>query len=82
MEQSREMGCVSHLTAKIIGTQKRARGAVKAGDLVRFKHDGQLMLITSIQRPGVFNGVFVTGRRHGQGITSYESLMEQTNESR
>ena len=55
---------------------------MQPGDLVRFKHDGQLMLITAVQRPGCFHGVFVSGRRHGQGVTSYESLMEKTNESR
>jgi uncharacterized protein YodC (DUF2158 family) len=60
---------------------ENASWQMKAGDLVRFKHDGQLMLITHVQRPGVFHGMFVSGRRHGQGVTSYESLMEHINES-
>jgi hypothetical protein len=58
---------------------------MKVGDLVKFKHDGQLMLITHEQRPGVFDGVFVCGPRHGNGVSSYANLMchmEKVNESR
>jgi len=55
---------------------------VKVGDLVRFKHDGQLMLILNEQREGVFDGVFVAGRDNGKTVTSYETLMEKVNESR
>jgi uncharacterized protein YodC (DUF2158 family) len=55
---------------------------VKVGDLVRFKYDGQLMLITHEQREGVFNGVFVAGIDNGKSVTSSENLMEKVSESR
>ena len=50
---------------------------MKVGDLVKFKHDSELMLITYEQRPGVYDGVFVTGPRPGRSCTSHESLMEK-----
>ena len=55
---------------------------MKVGDMVRFKHDGQLMLIRNEQREGVFDGVFVAGRDNGKTVRSYETLMEKVNESR
>ena len=53
---------------------------MKVGDLVRFKHDGQLMLITHEQRAGVFDGVFVAGEYNGKSVTSYENLMEKVDD--
>lgn len=53
---------------------------MQVGDLVRFKHDGQLMLILNEQREGVFDGVFVSGMRNGKTVTSYASLMEKVND--
>lgn len=56
---------------------------IKAGDLVRFKHDGQLILITSTTRAGhVAHGEFVVGTRTGKGVTTYTSLIEKAYESR
>ena len=53
---------------------------MKVGDLVRFKHDGKLMLILNKQRDDVFEGVFVGGMRNGKTVTSYASLMEKVDD--
>lgn len=50
---------------------------MKVGDLVRFRHDGKLMLILNKQRDDVFEGVFVSGADNGKTVTSYVSLMEK-----
>jgi hypothetical protein len=56
---------------------------IKAGDLVRFKQDGQLMLITSTAHGArVLHGEFVVGPRAGKGVTTYASLIEKAYESR
>ena len=56
---------------------------IKAGDLVRFKHDGQLMLITSTAHDAhVAHGEFVVGTRAGKSVTTYASLIEKAYESR
>ena len=53
---------------------------MQVGDLVRFKHDGQLMLILNEQREGVFDGVYVAGADNGKTVTSYENLMEKVDD--
>lgn len=53
---------------------------MKVGDLVRFKHDGKLMLILNKQRDDVFEGVFVAGADNGKTVTSYASLMEKADD--
>lgn len=53
---------------------------MQVGDLVRFKHDGQLMLILNEQREGVFDGVYVAGVDNGKTVTSYENLMEKVDD--
>tara|TARA_R110000824_G_scaffold195992_1_gene378939 strand:- start:332 stop:574 length:243 start_codon:yes stop_codon:yes gene_type:complete len=53
------------------------RLSVKVGDLVRFRHDGGLMLILNEQRADVFDGVIVSGANNGKTVTSYKSLMEK-----
>lgn len=50
---------------------------MKVGDLVRFRHDGRLMLILNEQRADVFDGVIVAGVDNGKTVTSYKSLMEK-----
>jgi|TARA_R100001126_G_C4871252_1_gene173151 hypothetical protein len=53
---------------------------MKVGDLVRFKHDGKLVLILNKQRDDVLEGVFVGGMRNGKTVTSYTSLMEKVDD--
>jgi hypothetical protein len=50
---------------------------MQIGDLARFIHDGQLVFVTGTPRDDVIHGVFITGERNGESVTSYTSLMEK-----